>query len=508
VSFLERLRDFLRHPVPLPDADLRYRQRFLAVLEQREAQGAEPDWLHQRQSRFGSRLELFTDVLSAELLAQGIPPPDVPALVDTGIALALDIDAQAATFTRTRILRKAVELALEEVHVDAQTRFGEEHSGWGNVSRYAREIQAVRQERDRMTVTAIGRMLLELAGREAVKWLLHVEVALSTGRNDPWRVSRRTLQTIASRDPSEAFDTLSFLFSPEEAPSSASLDRMAALGLLELVDEHSYRVLPHAGPILGEFAEGRDTPMSILVQALLEDEVRGLLPEKHGAPATTAAIRQARLIVHELRNTIIPIQVALEGMDRAVRAAGITQQVSDHRHRVGLGLKRLLSVADEFDRLARASGETPDVFDASSTVREAASIVAAELGHHPTLSLPESLPSLMGIRTRFVLALVNLLRNAYQAMTSQHQPQVALNAEQLGEHVHFTVDDNGPGIAPEQRAHVFMNGYSMRAGGSGHGLTLVRSTVEEMAGTLSCEDGSSLGGARFVIRVPIYRRKP
>jgi signal transduction histidine kinase len=172
------------------------------------------------------------------------------------------------------------------------------------------------------------------------------------------------------------------------------------------------------------------------------------------------------------------------------------------------GLKRLLSVADEFDRLARASGETPEVFDASSAVREAASIVAVEFGHRPALSLPESLPSLMGIRTRFVLALVNLLRNAYQAMRSQHQPQVALNAEQFGEHVHFTVDDNGPGIAPEQRAHVFMNGYSMRAGGSGHGLTLVRSTVEEMAGTLSCEDGSPLGGARFVIRVPIYRRKP
>ncbi len=110
MRFLERLRDFLRHPVPLPDGDLRYRQRFLAVLEQCEAQGALPDWLHNQQSRFGSRLEPFTDALSAELLAQGITPADVPALVDAGIAQALGVNEQATTRTRAMILRAPLQI--------------------------------------------------------------------------------------------------------------------------------------------------------------------------------------------------------------------------------------------------------------------------------------------------------------------------------------------------------------------------------------------------------------
>jgi signal transduction histidine kinase len=126
----------------------------------------------------------------------------------------------------------------------------------------------------------------------------------------------------------------------------------------------------------------------------------------------------------------------------------------------------------------------------------------------PELSLPESLPALLGVRTRFVLALVNLLRNAYQASPA-NEPRVALSIERIGNRVRCTVDDNGPGVPPEQREHVFLNGYSKRPGGSGHGLELVRSTIEkEMGGTLSYEEGSALGGARFVISVPIYERQP
>lgn len=479
------------------------------MLKRREAAGAPPEWVQRTLGMFGSRLDLFVSELSDALLAHGILPQEIPALVDAGIALALEVGESPALGVHTMILSNAVALAVNEVELDYSVEHGEVHDGWGDVSRYAREIQAVRQQAETAVITGIGRMLLNLAGREAIKWLLHVEMALSTGARDSWRINRETLQALATMEPSQPLGPFTFVFAANSrALNRESIHRMEALGLLERVDDFHHRVLPHARPIFVEVADDKDSPMSILVQALLEDDIRSFLPGKQTASATMVTIRQARLVVHELRNTVIPIQIAFESMARAITVAGIAERTAGYGQRIEQGLERLLSVADEFDRLARASGETPEAFDAGSAVREAASIITAEVGVAPELSLPESLPALLGVRTRFVLALVNLLRNAYQAAPAD-QPRVALSIASIGDRVRCTVDDNGPGVASEQREHIFLNGYSKRPGGSGHGLELVRSTIEkEMGGTLSYEEGSSLGGARFVISVPVYERKP
>jgi signal transduction histidine kinase len=499
VSFLERLRDFLRHPVLISDTDrMRYQRRFLAVLERCEAAAVNPDWLRHQQLVLGENLAEFTDTLAADLVARGIPAADVPTLVDTGIAIALEQDEQAPNAIRTSILRSAVERAMPYPTIGRP---------WENVSRYAREIQAVRQQDDAVTITGIGRICLALTGREAVKWLLHVEVALSTGLYDPWRLDRHTLHTI-SRASSEPLPEAS----PEPRPilNYEALDRWIALGVLhrQATPSGSWRhaVDPSAQPIIDELAAESDTPMSILVQALLEDEVRDLLPEKQAAPATTATIRQARLIVHEIGHTVTPIQVALESIARTARAASITGKIADPLRRANQALDRLRSFSNKLDELAQLAGEIPDIFDAESALREALRLGRPETGHVPTSAMPERLPRLKGVRSRFVLGIVNVLHNAYQAAPAD-APAVAMTVEAQETHLSITIDDNGPGVAPTQREVIFLDGYSTR-GSSGRGLALARATIEhDMNGSLTCEDGSLLGGARFVIVVPIQEER-
>lgn len=506
MDFLERLRRFLRHPVPIPDADIRYRQHFLTMLEQREAEGAPPEWVQRTQSTFGSRLDLFVSVLSEALVAEGISPQEIPAFVDAGIALALEVRALAASGVRSRVLSTAVARAMQEVEIDDGDEHGEVRDGWGDVSRYAREIQAVRQQGETAAITRVGRMLLELAGREAIKWLLHVEVALSTGARDPWRINRETLQALAARDPAEPFGLLTFALGTAHGLANLhAIERMQALGLLERADQNRYRVLPHARPILAEIADATDSPMSVLVQALLEDDVRSLLPgASQPALSTTATVRQARLVVHEIGHTVTPIQVALDGIARTARAAGIVDQIAEQLRRANLGLDRLRSFSSKLGELAQLAGEAPDVFDAKTALQEAVRLGQPETGHVPTMSLPPTMPRLIGVRSQFVLAVVMLLRNAYQAAPAA-SPMVAITAELDGTRLRIHVDDNGPGVPPAERERIFLDGYSTRAGGSGRGLALARAAVESnMRGALTCEDGSSFGGARFAVVVPIY----
>ena len=73
--------------------------------------------------------------------------------------------------------------------------------------------------------------------------------------------------------------------------------------------------------------------------------------------------------------------------------------------------------------------------------------------------------------------------------------------------VELTVDDDGPGIDPDDRDRVFErftrldDGRARDAGGLGIGLAIVKAIVEQHGGTVTIDD-APIGGARFIVRLP------
>jgi len=101
-------------------------------------------------------------------------------------------------------------------------------------------------------------------------------------------------------------------------------------------------------------------------------------------------------------------------------------------------------------------------------------------------------------------AIRNLVDNA--ARHAMAKVAVTLTTDDTGA-VDLFVDDDGTGIAPEDRARVFERftrldeGRARDAGGLGLGLALVKGIVESHQGTVTIDD-SPLGGARFAVRLP------
>jgi len=69
--------------------------------------------------------------------------------------------------------------------------------------------------------------------------------------------------------------------------------------------------------------------------------------------------------------------------------------------------------------------------------------------------------------------------------------------------VRIVVEDDGPGISPEQEAYVFDPFYTGRAhdGGTGLGLSIVRSIVESQGGSIEAKT-SERGGTAVIIVLP------
>jgi len=84
---------------------------------------------------------------------------------------------------------------------------------------------------------------------------------------------------------------------------------------------------------------------------------------------------------------------------------------------------------------------------------------------------------------------------------------VWVRASSNGDHVRLAVADNGPGLSEEQRANLFVPGFTTKAHGSGLGLTLVERIVTDHGGTLEVESAPGQG-TTFVLRLPRTERTP
>ncbi len=97
-------------------------------------------------------------------------------------------------------------------------------------------------------------------------------------------------------------------------------------------------------------------------------------------------------------------------------------------------------------------------------------------------------------------AIVNLLRNAVEAARSR----VVLRGEgDDGGFARVAVEDDGAGVPPDVLPKLFVPFFSTKEGGTGLGLALVAKIAALHRGSVSAERSAALGGARFVLSVPV-----
>ncbi len=122
----------------------------------------------------------------------------------------------------------------------------------------------------------------------------------------------------------------------------------------------------------------------------------------------------------------------------------------------------------------------------------------------------ETMPTLVLDRRKLSQVLVNVLTNAHDAVnqqgSSQEARQVDLTATHEGDHLVFTVRDNGIGIAPELIERIFSDGFTTKPAtndrGRGMGLHYCAISAIEMGGRLSATSEGPGQGACFRLEIP------
>ena len=219
-----------------------------------------------------------------------------------------------------------------------------------------------------------------------------------------------------------------------------------------------------------------------------------------------------RNLAHEIKNPLGGIRGAAQLLEHELNNPGLreyTQVIIKEADRLQDLMKRLLSPHRPMQ---------PGPVNIHEILERVRSLLNAEFLQ--TLSVQRdydtSLPELVGDREQLIQAVLNIARNAAQAikrasdgeansgkitLRTRAARQVTLAKRRYRLALELQVIDDGPGIADDIRERMFYPLVSGHEGGSGPGLTLAQSFVQQHQGTIECQ--SRPGHTCFTIRLPL-----
>jgi signal transduction histidine kinase len=117
----------------------------------------------------------------------------------------------------------------------------------------------------------------------------------------------------------------------------------------------------------------------------------------------------------------------------------------------------------------------------------------------------EGLPAIPADRVQLQQVILNLIRNAVDAMSSVPNGSRVLHLKteiEESKHVLITVQDTGPGIDPKDAEQIFERFFTTKSQGMGLGLAICRSIIEAHRGRILAVAGANCG-ALFRVSLPI-----
>jgi two-component system nitrogen regulation sensor histidine kinase NtrY len=213
----------------------------------------------------------------------------------------------------------------------------------------------------------------------------------------------------------------------------------------------------------------------------------------------------ARRIAHEIKNPLTPIKLSAQRIERKFQPDNDDPVFKECTSLIIRQVEHLQQMVKEFSSFAKL----PEVALKKDYPAPLIEEIVADFknSHHDiewVLEFDGALPQINMDREGVRRALVNVLTNAAEALRGRDggRVDILVSHDKMLGWIRIEVRDNGPGLSDEERSRLFEPYFSQKKGGTGLGLTIVRSIVSDHRGYVRAKPNHPAGTV-IVIEFPV-----
>lgn len=213
-------------------------------------------------------------------------------------------------------------------------------------------------------------------------------------------------------------------------------------------------------------------------------------------------------IAHELNQPLTAVMLYLQALSRKSRNdPGMDPKFVEVIEKAVREAERAGDIIQRMRQLVERKEPEREAIDVDSFARDCVSLL--DLGTPGDQSIfrcqiQSNLPALEADPVQIRQILVNLLRNAREAVSGQRDQNVLLSVKETNGFLEFRITDNGAGVPKDLIPDLFRAFSGNKRKGLGLGLAISRSIAQNHGGDLTLDAGQVGQGASFVLRLPAH----
>lgn len=209
----------------------------------------------------------------------------------------------------------------------------------------------------------------------------------------------------------------------------------------------------------------------------------------------------AAMIAHELNQPLAAATNYLSACQRLIVKPGSSQEEN-----LGFAIthaQEAIKTAADIVKAVRAIVSQQSVetgpHELKGIIANAVRLIGSSLPAKPNIKLGRSAKTVLVNRGEIEQVLLNLIRNAAEAVKGHSDPEIIVSSKRVGDIVEICVTDNGSGFPDHVRKSPFDALKSTKEDGLGLGLSICREIVEQRGGTIWVQSDNSGTAVTFTV---------
>ncbi len=260
-----------------------------------------------------------------------------------------------------------------------------------------------------------------------------------------------------------------------------------------------------------------------LIEWKKNDEIGGLIREYNkmvaklveSASALAKSEREgawremARQVAHEIKNPLTPMKLSIQYLQKAnnSEAPNLKELTASVAKTLVEQIDHLSKIASDFSQFAHIGNPINELLDLHEMLSSLTSLYKTmENVLFKWIPVHEKV-IIYADKTQINRLFTNLLQNALEACHNQETCVISVSEELHMGNITISIHDNGEGIQEQMRSKIFIPNFTTKSSGTGLGLAMSQTIVEQAKGRIWFETVEK-EGTTFFVELPVYNEKP